>query len=76
MINMISTLTLLNSPIFFLTSFGILSVERALISVPQLQIICYEVVGGKMALALAAEKNKHCCHTPRVMFCGWAFCAG
>lgn len=32
--------------------------------------------GEKMALALAAEKNKHCCHTPRVMFCGSAFCAG
>ena len=47
MINVISTLTLLNSPIFFLTSFGFLSVERALISVPQLQIICYGVVGGK-----------------------------
>lgn len=44
MINLISTLTLLNSPIFFFTSFGFLSVERALISVPQLQIICYGVV--------------------------------
>lgn len=47
MINMISTLTLLNSPIFFLASFGFLRVERALISVPQLQIICYGVVVKK-----------------------------
>lgn len=58
MINMISTLNLLNSSIFFFTPIGFLSVERALISVPQLQIICYSVV-GKMALAQAAEKNKH-----------------
>lgn len=47
MINVISSLTVLNSPLFFLTSFGFLSVERALISVPQLQIICYGVVGEK-----------------------------
>lgn len=43
--------------------------ERALISVPQLQIICYGVVGKKWLLAQAAEKNKHCCHTLWVMFC-------
>lgn len=26
-----------------------------------------------MALAQAAEKNKHCCHTPWAMFCGSSF---
>lgn len=59
-------LTLLNYPIFFLTSSGFLSMERALIDVPQLQTICYGVL-GKMALAQAAWKNKQSCHTQWVM---------